>query len=350
MKYLVVRVKPKSFFHLGEREKWAEGSKSYWPADTVFSALCHVHHLLYGEVDSFILEFKKSEPPFLLSSAFPQWKAESFFPFPKNKFLAPEELDELEKSAKVDPKKAKKIQYVNFKALDFLLKGGSLSSLLNKAVEDQEIKIYPSPFINLEKRPDQITEKFWFEENVPRVALSRWTNHPGENFFHFGQVYYQENVALFILVKINRAEWLDKIKSLFFLLSHEGVGGDRTCGKGLFEKPEFDEIDLPLIDGGDGLYCLSPYFPGDDERQGLDRGYYELEERKGYVFSPFGRSLRRRSVRMFTEGSIFPRNIDRRGKLVDVRPEAFKPHGVYRYGLLFSLACFLEAKSNENQS
>jgi len=360
MKFLAVKIKPRSSFHLGEREEWREGSKTYIPADTLFSALVHCYQLLYGDANIFIEQFRE-DPPFLLSSAFPFWMDDFYFPLPKNKFLHPDELELLKDMLReklpgntgksnikkgLDIKTIKKIQYVNQPALFYLLKGEKLFSFILKCLEDRSLQTLP-PLLHFDAKEDEEYRRAkipWRIDNVPRIALSRLTSHPGENFFHFGEVYYEKQAGLFVLVKINRPEWENKIKALFYLLSHEGVGGDRTCGKGILEKPEFTEIELPEIENGNGIYCLSPYYPPDNERDGLAEGYYEFEERKGYIFSPWKRSLRRRSIRLFVEGSVFPRNKERRGALVDVTPEAFKAHSVYRYGLLLSLPCQLEAK------
>jgi len=360
MKFLAVKIKPKSSFHLGEREEWREGTKTYIPADTLFSALVHCYELLYGDPENFIKQFRE-DPPFLLSSAFPFWMDDFYFPLPRNKFLLPDELKSLKDilkkkhygkvqksspSESFDLKAIKKIQYVNQPGLCYLLKGESLFGFILKCLEDRSFKTLPPlSHFNTNEQTEVERRKFpWRQENVPRIALSRLTSHPGENFFHFGEVYYEKQAGLFVLIKINRPEWENKIKALFYLLSHEGVGGDRTCGKGILQKPEFLQIELTEKEDGDGIYCLSPYYPADEEQEGLAEGYYELEERKGYIFSPWGRSLRRRSLRLFAEGSVFPRNRVRRGTLVDVTPDAFKAHPVYRYGLLLSLPCQLEAK------
>ncbi|MDH7513893.1 MAG: type III-A CRISPR-associated RAMP protein Csm4 [Clostridiales bacterium] len=356
MKYLVVKIRPKSSFHLGEREQWYEGSKVHLPADTLFSALCHCYLLLNGEVESFVRQFRSDEVPFLISSGFPFWYEDYYFPLPKNKFLSPDEMKSLkeifekrkdEKGQSIELKEIKKIQFVNLRSLLLLLSGQSLFDLVLNALEDGNLRTIPVLFRcreSEEKEPDNPwREKPWSIDRVPRISLSRLSSHPGEKLFHFGQVYYHPKAGLFVMVKINQPQWETKIRSLFFLLSHEGIGGDRTCGHGLFDGPEFTEIEVPDIDG-DGLYCLSPYFPAENEGSGLAEGFYDLEERKGYIFSPAGSSLRRRSVRLFSEGSVFPRNLNRRGFLVDLTPDIFRVHRVFRYGFLFSLSCYLEEK------
>lgn len=326
MKFTVVKLKPKSPFHIGEREGWREGSKAFISSDTVFSALCHCYRLLYGEVDSLLKGFLENNPPFLISSAFPYWQDNYFFPVSKNQI--PKE------------KTAKKTQFIELNGLQRMLAGEGPESILReiKTIPDERCPFYPLKTNDKDGKPYP-----WHIEDVPRVGLSRLTNHPDERFFHFGQVTYFEDAGLFLLVDFRN----DKIKNRFLaclnLLVHEGIGGDRTCGRGMFEKPEFSEIELNTISNPDGFYSLSLYYPSKDEIIGIEKGFYELEDRKGYIYSPSGQSLRRRSIRMFTEGSVFQNNNKRFGSLVDVTPEVFKAHRVYRYGFIFSLPCKLGA-------
>lgn len=51
------------------------------------------------------------------------------------------------------------------------------------------------------------------------------------------------------------------------------------------------------------------------------------------------KNLRRRTVRMFSEGSVFSAesNSGLYGGLVNVKPEDFAEHEVYRYGYAFAV-------------
>jgi CRISPR-associated protein Csm4 len=51
------------------------------------------------------------------------------------------------------------------------------------------------------------------------------------------------------------------------------------------------------------------------------------------------RNLRRRTVRMFSEGSVFSTESNSRlyGGLADVKPDKFAEHEVYRYGYAFAV-------------
>ncbi|MCX7994984.1 MAG: type III-A CRISPR-associated RAMP protein Csm4 [candidate division WOR-3 bacterium] len=320
MKFSICRLKPKGPFHLGERENWREGSAEFIHSDTLFSAFCHSYLLLYSkeELEAILARFDAGNPPFIISSAYPCWQGIYYFPVPKNQLPA--------------TKEAKKIQFIEKSGFEKLVNGIKLEDILS---ESQTIPAKNEPY-----HP-------WIVDNVPRVSLSRYSNHPVEDggYFHFGLVYYRENAELFFLIKYNDLNIRKKLEAALRLMAEEGIGGDRSSGKGIMYPPVFEEIDVSIPDGADGIVSLSLYYPKDDnEINKITDGFYELIERKGYIYSPFGVSLRRKSIRMFTEGSVFPANPSKIGRLVNIKPEIFVHHNVYRYGFMFGLPCRLELK------
>ena len=100
----------------------------------------------------------------------------------------------------------------------------------------------------------------------------------------------------------------------------EGIGGYRSAGKGCFEQPRLEDVVIAVPEKPDGWLSLSLFHPTGTELDGLGDGFYDLLTRSGYVYSPDNRSLRRKTVRMFDEGSVFP-TPERRGELVDVTPD-----------------------------
>ena len=133
------------------------------------------------------------------------------------------------------------------------------------------------------------------------------------------------------------------LKAAIMLLGEEGIGGDRTVGKGQFE-PTFTEYKGSLFNTNASSYfvTLSMYLPSKSEIQkGLLQGEnvsYDIEKRGGWIYSDFAKSQRKRTVRMFQEGSVF-KNTGREfyGKVVNVAPESFKRHPVFRNGLAFRI-------------
>ncbi|MGB9722135.1 MAG: type III-A CRISPR-associated RAMP protein Csm4 [bacterium] len=317
MKLTVCRIKPKGPIHLGERENWREGSGLYIHSDTLFSAFCHCYQLLYStdELEKLLKPFVDGNPPFLISSTFLYWKETYFFPIPKNQFP--------------ETKEAKKIKFIERIGFEKLLNGEKIENVISnsRCIPDFVEKITP-----------------WSLDNVPRVSLNRYSNHPLEEggFFHFGEVFYHEDAELYFLIKYKDTNYRQRIESAFRLMCDEGIGGDRSSGKGLFYQPTFDEIEIDIPVQHNGIIALSLFFPANDELQDMKNGFYELIERKGYIYSPYGTSLRRKSIRMFTEGSVFPAMPVKHGKIISVKPAVFSHHEVYRYGFIFSLPCKME--------
>jgi CRISPR-associated protein Csm4 len=89
-------------------------------------------------------------------------------------------------------------------------------------------------------------------------------------------------------------------------------------------------------------YCLISLYWQNSLPTGILNEYtaYEIQERGGWIGSPFsGRQLRRQSLRMFAEGSVFA--FSPVGELADVTPKEFNKypdtHKIYRSGISFSL-------------
>jgi CRISPR-associated protein Csm4 len=105
-------------------------------------------------------------------------------------------------------------------------------------------------------------------------------------------------------------------------------------------KPEFEEIEVNM-EPKNHFVTLSLYYPMKEDIAMLKEGYYELVSRGGWIYSPDAKNLRRRKVRMFSEGSVFKfraeLNSGLYGGLADVKPDEFAEHEVYRYGYAFAV-------------
>lgn len=316
MQFTLCKLKPRGPLHLGEREGLLEGSSTIIHSDTLFSAFCHAFQLLYGDTQliNLIQKLENKEPYFLISSMFPYWGKSLYFRIPKNQY-------------QMSVTKKMKVEFIEKTGLEQLLHGEKLDKVIDARV-------------TIPRKEDQYVP--WDLENIPRVGLSRLDNSTGERFFHFGQVRYHEDAGFFFLVKYLNRAFQNKFEATIRLLADEGFGGDRSSGKGMMETPIFEPLEIDTPVQGNGVMTLSLYYSGETETDGIKDGFYDLIERKGYIYSPYGSNLRRRSVRMFTEGSVFPTKLTRVGQLVDVTPEIFQKHKVFRYGYIFALPCHLE--------
>ncbi len=318
--------------HVGTREGALEGTDSMIRSDTLYSAFFNGYRLLYGksELEALLKRFLGPGHPFLFSSAYPFRGDRFYLPIPKNQILG--------------EKQARKILFVETGAWSRLIRGESLEDLL-AAGEADALPRRPDA-----RRPEEPTVP-WKKIDRPRVSLDRMSNHPGEQFFHCGELCFQEGAGLYFLVQYNPDNHPDvklRVEAVWRLLADEGLGGDRTVGKGLFHYPRAEEMILDAPDAATGWTALSLYYPGDGEWSRLHEGFYDLIERRGYMFSKDGRSLRRKTVAMFTEGSVFPASTSRAGALVDVTPELFKEvHDVFRAGVALGAPCAIRGGEHE---
>jgi len=318
MEFKYCKLTPCSPLHLGEREFWREGSSVFIHSDTLFSGICHCYGLLYGQDDlkQFVKQVK-DEQVLKVSSAFPFWEGDWYFPVPKNQIP--------------ESKEAYKIQFIEHSGFEQLMAGKKLEELLN-----DQIKVIP-------RKEKPYTP--WELVNVPRISLNRLSSHPLEEggYFHSGRVTYRNSAGFFFLYQTTYEETEHRFQATMRLLADEGIGGDRSCGNGLMEQPEFGTLNLNFPDSANYELTLSLYFPADQDHEikNLSDGFFDLLERKGYIYSPYGQSLRRCSVRMFVEGSVFPATQNRIGSLEDVTPAAFpeEKHHIFRYGLFFGVPC-----------
>ncbi|GAB4316232.1 MAG: type III-A CRISPR-associated RAMP protein Csm4 [Geminocystis sp.] len=180
----------------------------------------------------------------------------------------------------------------------------------------------------------------------PKVAIDR--NDSSTNFYHTGFVQYnyqdeKEYSGLYFLINFaeNTKELEIKICAALHLLAEEGIGGEKSSGAGRF-TPEWLELppqwqDVINFNQGDLYSLISLFWNSSISSEIIDKSYYEIQERGGWIGSPFsGRQLRRKMVRMFTEGSVF--STIPQGELADVTPSDFKKvHKVYRSGISLSL-------------
>jgi CRISPR-associated protein Csm4 len=194
--------------------------------------------------------------------------------------------------------------------------------------------------------------KTYKTQTYPKVSIDRIT--AATNFYHTGftQFLCQEKDSnfkkrsglYFLLYFSNKDQQLENsLYAALTLLGEEGLGGERSSGAGRFEIEYWGSLPLDwqkILDFEDikaKYYCLLSLFWNESlTRDFLHNSSYELIERGGWISSPFsGRQLRRKKVRMFTEGSVF--TSQPLGQLADVTPLDFKDHSIYRSGISLSL-------------
>lgn len=145
--------------------------------------------------------------------------------------------------------------------------------------------------------------------------------------FYVDRLYLQPSCGLYFLIQARHEDVINHLVTALELLADAGIGTDRSAGYGQFEFDRSkDLIDLPfaLEARGTAQMNLSLYCPKQDELGGIDQSSYKLIKRGGYIASPMDTdhlTLRKKSVHMFQEGSVFLKRPDREGKIIDLKPD-----------------------------
>lgn len=317
----LVELKFNSPLHLGKAGIGMEAVENFIRSDTLFGGLCHAWAAVYGDnsLRQLLDSFRQGKPPFKISSAFP-YKDETFFlPRPLLPVRLPAGTDE--------PGVLKEVNRLAFVAVE----------MFKDWVRGKPVDVKSIP---------RVKEKLigaMAYHRVPRVQLDRVT--AASSLFHAGMVVFGAGAGLYCLVKAEDKSWREKLEGVFAWLGENGLGGMRNIGYGQYEarwsEPgrEWEEL-LGCDSAHAGAWCLlSLVYPAPQERgNSLDGARFEVITRGGWATSPQTlQQVRRKSCRMFAEGSVLPYLPE--GCIADVTPAGWDNslHPLYRYGYAFAV-------------
>lgn len=322
--FLLYRLRFPYGLHVAAPGFGEESVRTTVASDTLFGAVCSAARLLHGVTGAEVL---LAPDMVRLSSAFPFYGETLFFPRPLS--FAPEFTEAATQKA------FKRVRFIAQPIFEALLRGEA------PAFDGGDVRqgcwaTAPLP------------ADLWRETERPRVAVDRVTQ--ASNLYHFAEVHFGAEVGLFFLARFGSDAAEHRFSAALRLLGDEGLGADRTLGKGAFHLIGDDllplkdrplprlSVDVPEAPESAGL-LLGLLSPTDAEVASLDphRSFYGLATRRGWVTAPGGMDLRRRSARMFAEGSVlaFAPPLLPRGQTPEVLGrEEFPslPHPIYRYG------------------
>ncbi|MDQ7820096.1 MAG: type III-A CRISPR-associated RAMP protein Csm4 [Armatimonadota bacterium] len=316
-----VLLTPRSAFHLGERGIGYEETSELVHADTLFSALCSVWTLLFGEDAvrrDLLPDGPNWEPPLRISSAFPRAGPVRFYPKP----LLP--------SPDGDATRWKEVEWLSESLFIAWLGGARVPQFT--FVHDGTVALAEA---EREKLAHDPTLPFWKTVRVPRVTLDAVSK--ASELWHFGRLHFAPGCGLHFWVELRGLE--DRFWTALRLLGDVGLGGDRSAGHGLFDV-EFRQEEPPWKASDSRFVTLSPvYLPEAQAGVLLRNGCaYRLEMRPGWIGAAQPSPYRRKAVRLLAEGSVLTGSTGALwGGFVDVTPEGVPdlPHRVYRWGYAF---------------
>jgi len=360
--FYCIRPKPGGGFHFGVRGLEQEASAPMCSSDTLFAALVATAADVGGDAGAraFVAPFEAGTPPYLLTSAFPRAGTLCLLPAPSLKApfdVGPGQRKLFKRLAFVSPAIFRR--WVCGESLDAYAHPDAGKGLF---LQDGKIWIAAADVTALPEvwacvLPDTAErgknwrawlttkdgaawlreQKVWSSGAVDRVTVDRIAS--ASTVFRIGRTVYAEGCGLWI-----GARWpgapdpaaQSRLETLLAHLGDRGLGGERSVGYGQFTHERIGEtLDLPAVQPDGPALTLSRYLPRRDELPGALRGRaaYRLDPIVGCLGAPNQTARRRKQIRMFAEGSVFtPVGAAPWGRLVDVRPEGWTAHPIWRYG------------------
>jgi len=352
----------KGGLHLGTRGINLSEASEFIPSDTLFAALLDVWNRLGEDVNIFVQPYKNSDPPFLLTSAFPFAGSVRFYPLPVDlaRLFSADFLDDAELR-----KPLRKLHYFSEGLLRKALAGNALDGNLFPLKENddgkkgislqkgalwllpEEIKDLPEYFQRKEKDYGALHYlDVWQQGEVPRVTIDRIAQ--ASTLYHAGRVTFAEGCGLWFGV-----EWRNKtdyhtnaFTRALHALQDDGIGGERSSGYGAFTlNDKLEKFNLPNANAGAIGYLLSRYHPAAGELPDAlnnENAAYKLVNVAGWLHTHGEADQRRRKIWMIEAGSLVYLKKDLQGSLEDVQPNYENEagdlsHAVWRYGFALSI-------------
>jgi CRISPR type III-A-associated RAMP protein Csm4 len=304
--------------HLGRgvSESYDTGSKLLH-SDTISSAIASARVQLFGE--KHLMQFLEA---FRVSSAFPFYRDHLFFPKPMVKLNFNIENEDENKLGK----QLKKLEYIEKPLFEKLISGEVLNVKRDQFSSN-------SKFIWGAKATDN---EIVSSEVQQRVTVPR--DGQGESKpYYVERLFFDGDAGLFFLLDCESEQTFREFELALKYLEDSGIGTDRSVGNGFFEA-KIDQLELAFPSKAEYLMNLSLFCPEKEELPNLLKGEpaYLMQKRGGFIAGAADeqfRHLRKKSVYMFCEGSVF-KTEKFIGKILDMRPQwdDEKLHPVYRSG------------------
>lgn len=311
----------------GKTDDYGE-SEEILHSDTIKSALFVCARQLFGaneigDNDSFFNSFQ-------ISSAFPFFEDELFFPKPMAK-IQPFKNEEIPEEFQA--KKHKKVVYLGKSYFEDLINEQKLSISKDDLTVDGK-------FVSNHTTIKKLASPIFKSEVQQRVTIpADYSEDPTP--YYVDRLFFAQGAGLWFAFK-GDDKMLELVSKALKLLGDSGIGTDRSVGNGQFESSQ-SIMSLHTPENAKHQLSLSLWCPQEEEisESFLKNSSYGLIKRGGYIASPAKMehlTLRKKSIYMFTEGSIFPNNKILKGKVANLKPDiAVVTQDVWRDGLAFMI-------------
>lgn len=331
--FTVIRLNIDHAIHLGSFREDYESSEIMLHSDALYAAIIQawcsqgIAHPLVSQTQL----AETPDPRFVISSLFPFFRPPEnaepvyFFPIPVSGIpLKDEALRD----------KIKHIQWLDTEQFRNLLETGYLKHEKDDFIQG---KFYTgNPGFDRNFMQKALHPRVY----VPRLGETDDKENPIRDtvIFYLERLFFKAGSGLFCLAQFDDDQIKAEVEAAFSYLQYEGLGTDRHVGHGQFScnpMEAFQYFDgLPVSDYALNLSLFCPESATQLSAM-LDpgRSRFTLLKRGGWITTEPDLSVRKDSIYMFREGSIFKTGQTTAGKTVDLRPAVLGDgHPVWRVG------------------
>ena len=312
--YNLVKLSFNTGFHLGSGvgEEY-DRSMCILHSDTISAALCSVWAANCGDVEAFLHSFR-------VSSAMPVYRDRLFMPLPLDKSCI--RLKEYPDGSQ--HKRTKRLQWIEQPLWEQLSREGSIEISVSM-ISGCGSAIATSDASDIHIQHQTLDKKV--------AVVDGKDNEP----YYFDRVFMGKDVKLGVLYESSRE---DEFKQAFSILADNGIGTRRTVGNGLFEV-EYATVNIDVAESANTVQLMSLWLPKSDEWciETMSDSCYDIASRGGFISGSSDATQRnkiKKSINMIMVGSVIT-TASIEGDIVDVRPDGFVAHPVWRDGRAFYL-------------
>ncbi len=318
-------------------------------SDTLFAAIVNNYVLLYGteKLDLFIDEFLNNQ--IKVSSVFytidifkKQAKNEvfqksiNFFPKP---FIKTQPKNKTNDDENISKKKIKQLNFISEGVLKEILERYDKESntsdvdlIIGKKFISDEFCCLPSELeTDMKQNFKGIVVETKNEIDRENSMVAQTDSEQGKLFSEIDLIINQIEEKdiiikpnMFFLSEIN-SDFETQFNASVRLMCDEGLGGERSFGKGSFKNIEISEFKFEA--NKDIFVSFSLISPSEEDIKHLNDSLisYNSILRGGWTYSyPHNR------IRMISEGAVFNSKIS--GNIPEVQPKGFEQHKIFKYG------------------
>ncbi len=321
-------------------------------SDTLFSALINCYVLLYGQdkVKNFISEFENGN--IKISSVFYSVdifenknfiKTINFLPKP---FLRIQPLEQKKDENPADTKKIKKIKFVSEKLFSDIIENYDINSGISNtdliknryAIGDEfcccndELEIsFKKSFKNIVTETKNAIDRETAQVKIDEQGKGQLFTEINIELTEIKENNYILKPALYFFADI-KSDFEKQFNASIRLMCEEGLGGERSFGKGLFKGLKITENHKTNFKNPSNIFVNLSLLNPQNELELFKNSVvnYDSIIRGGWIDD-----IRKKNVRMVKEGSVLKNKIN--GQLVDVSTNKFNKHNIYQNGIGFYL-------------